>query len=223
MEIAKRGIPRIKYVLLLLFSTLTMTALGAVKQTTTEGSKVDFGLLKDGIYRLESCGIWPRCLEFAEHMGFTNKSCSGDRRPPVVLRDFSRSKRWKTWNVTFSNLEKSSIDATFQAFWPKSSGRRPRCDGGYVGDERPSASCKKERESPLFFSKAEPQRVFRIRPSDAESGCVHVYDPKRENAGCPSLFAAEKDCAGDLNVVLESKDDGSFRHRWQLVYDDNAK
>lgn len=209
-------------ILLLLFSTLATTAIGAVKQSKPETPKVDFGLLENGVYRLKSCGIWPRCLDFAEHMGFTNKSCSGDREPPVVLRDFSTSKRWKSWNVTFSNLEKLSVDATFQSFWPKDNKNRPRCDGGYVGDEQPSSSCKKEKESPLFLSQEETPRVFRIRSSDDESGCVHVYDPKRESAGCPSLFAAAKDCDGDLNVVLESKDDGSFRHRWQLVYDDEA-
>ena len=200
--------------LLLLLWTLVTTTHGAIKQ---QKPSIDFGLLENGIYRLKSCGIWPRCFDFAEHMGFTNKSCSGTREPPVVLRDFSKSRRWKSWNVTFSNLEKSSVDATFQAFWPKDSKTRPKCDGGFVRDDTPSSSCKGEKESPLFLSQKEPERMFRIRAADDESGCVHVYDPKRENAGCPSLFAAAKDCNGDLNVVLESKDDGSFRHRWQLV------
>lgn len=205
---------------LVVVATIPTNAL--VLGSPVEERGVDFGLLKDGVYRLKSCGIWPRCLEFAEHVGFTNKSCSGDdgQDSPVILRDFSRSRRWKSWDVTFSNVEKSSIDAVFRAHWPEKSSRRPRCDGGYIRDEQPSSSCTTEDTSPLFLSRDEPETIFRIRESDDESGCVHIYDPKRKNAGCPSLFAAARDCDGDLNVVLESEDDGSFRHRWQLVYED---
>ena len=154
-----------------------------------------FDTLEDGVYRLKLCAIWPRCLDFEEHIGFTNQSCPG----PLVLRDFSTSRNWKSWKLKFSNKGPSSADVTMQMHWDGKG--TLKCSGGHI----------RSKGASLFTSTKDPPRSFMLKMSDSESGCLHIVDKKTGD-----LFGVSKSC-DSLNVRLEPKDDGSGRQRWSLV------
>lgn len=154
----------------------------------------------------------------AEHIGFTNKTCSKDDDlvdDPVgpILRDFSSSLNWKSWKIAFSDQTKESASVTIQNFYD-SEKSQPRCNDHFISDFPDTCEfLSKDKENTLYM--AEEPRKFKIQLAEDALDCINILDDSRP-PGCPNLFSVSDDC-DQLHVNLAAKDDGSGRQRWQLV------
>lgn len=167
------------------------------------------------------CDGWTGCSDVDEYLGFNNKSCSAGVPPKSkvygntvgpVLRDFSESVHWKSWNVDVLSKGPSGVEVTLKNYYTGSG--EPRCKNHYLADYSEKKDACKDSEWADRVHLHKDRVKWTLKEVKGTGGCFNIINDEKP-AGCLRYLSAQENC-DDRYLKLVGKDDGSGLQRWKL-------